>query len=100
MSSTAVRPVLDDAAARARIRTSLGESLIVEASAGTGKTTELIRRIVAVLAEGADIGQIAAVTFEQGRRRIEVAPAAGTRPGAFGGSRGEPAFARERACAP
>ena len=63
MSSAAFRPVLDDAAARERIRTSLGESLIVEASAGTGKTTELIRRIVAVLGEGADIGAIAAVTF-------------------------------------
>ena len=59
----APRPEHDDAAARQRIRSSLGESLIVEASAGTGKTTELIRRIVAVLAEGADIGKIAAVTF-------------------------------------
>ena len=59
----ALRPVRDDAAARERIRTSLNESLIVEASAGTGKTTELIRRIVAVLGEGADIGKIAAVTF-------------------------------------
>ncbi|MCC6536555.1 MAG: UvrD-helicase domain-containing protein [Bryobacterales bacterium] len=53
----------EDAAARERIRTSLGESLIVAASAGTGKTTELVRRIVAVLAEGADIGAVAAVTF-------------------------------------
>ena len=53
-----------DAAARERIRTSLDESLIVEASAGTGKTTELIRRLVEVLATGrARIEQIAAVTF-------------------------------------
>ena len=53
-----------DAAARERIRTSLGESLIVEASAGTGKTTELIHRIVAVLEQGvARIDQIVAVTF-------------------------------------
>jgi ATP-dependent exoDNAse (exonuclease V) beta subunit len=60
----ALRPIReDDTAARQRIRTSLNESLIVEASAGTGKTTELIRRIVAVLGEGADIGSIAAVTF-------------------------------------
>ena len=63
MNGAALRPVLDDAAARQRIRTSIRESLIVEASAGTGKTTELIRRIVAVLADGADIGSIAAVTF-------------------------------------
>ena len=55
---------LDDKAARERIRTSLGESLLVEASAGTGKTTELIARIVRVLATGATkIGRIAAVTF-------------------------------------
>lgn len=48
---------------RVRIRTSLDESLIVEASAGTGKTTELIQRIVAVIERGAKIQNIAAVTF-------------------------------------
>jgi ATP-dependent exoDNAse (exonuclease V) beta subunit len=53
-----------DAEARERIRTSLDESLIVEASAGTGKTTELVRRIVALLGSGrAQIENIAAVTF-------------------------------------
>jgi ATP-dependent exoDNAse (exonuclease V) beta subunit len=53
-----------DAEARERILTSLDESLIVEASAGTGKTTALVRRIVEVLATGrAKIYQIAAVTF-------------------------------------
>ena len=41
-----------DAAARRRIRRSLDESLIVEASSGTGKTTELVNRIVQVLAHG------------------------------------------------
>src|SRR6202165_6015957 len=55
---------LDDRAARQRIRTSLAESLLVEASAGTGKTTELIARIVSVLATGATaIDHIVAVTF-------------------------------------
>src|SRR5260370_17646521 len=55
---------LDDRAARERIRTSLGESLLVEASAGTGKTTELIARIVSVLGSGATtIDHIVAVTF-------------------------------------
>jgi ATP-dependent exoDNAse (exonuclease V) beta subunit len=54
----------DDKIARKRIRTSLGESLLVEASAGTGKTTELVARIVSVLASGATtIDHIAAVTF-------------------------------------
>lgn len=53
-----------DEAARRRIRTSLDESLIVEASAGTGKTTALVGRIVAVLAERkTTIDRIAAVTF-------------------------------------
>jgi ATP-dependent exoDNAse (exonuclease V) beta subunit len=54
----------DDDAARARIRASLGESLLVEAAAGTGKTSEMVRRIVAVLAAGrARIQQVVAVTF-------------------------------------
>jgi ATP-dependent exoDNAse (exonuclease V) beta subunit len=56
-------PLTGDAAARERIRNSLGESLIVEASAGTGKTSELIRRIVRVLATGTPVHQIVAVTF-------------------------------------
>jgi ATP-dependent helicase/nuclease subunit A len=55
---------LDDQLARQRIRTSLAESLLVEASAGTGKTTELVARIVSVLASGATtIDHIVAVTF-------------------------------------
>ncbi len=52
-----------DAAARERIRNSLAESLIVEASAGTGKTAELIRRMVRVLAAGTPVEEVVAVTF-------------------------------------
>jgi ATP-dependent exoDNAse (exonuclease V) beta subunit len=53
-----------DESSRQRIETSLDESLIVEASAGTGKTTALVRRIVAILATGrTSIDKIAAVTF-------------------------------------
>ena len=53
-----------DALARERIQTSLDESLIVEASAGTGKTTELTNRIVHLLKAGkAQVGSIVAVTF-------------------------------------
>ena len=60
----ALEPNTGDGAARERIRTSLDESLLVEASAGTGKTTELIARIVRVLARGlTGIDRIAAVTF-------------------------------------
>jgi len=61
--STSARTV-SDAEARRRIRESLDESLIVEASAGTGKTTALVGRIVAVLENGrTTIDKIAAVTF-------------------------------------
>jgi ATP-dependent helicase/nuclease subunit A len=53
-----------DAAARRTVRQSLEESLIVEASAGTGKTTELVARIVQVLAKGlTTVDRIVAVTF-------------------------------------
>lgn len=54
----------DDEAAREAIRGDLESSVLVEASAGTGKTTELISRVVAVLASGrARADAIAAVTF-------------------------------------
>jgi ATP-dependent exoDNAse (exonuclease V) beta subunit len=56
--------LITDSEARRRIRESLDESLIVEASAGTGKTTALVGRIVEVLRHGkARIDEIAAVTF-------------------------------------
>ena len=61
-----MKPALafSDADARAHILTALDESLIVEASAGTGKTTVLVKRLVEVLATGrASIERIAAVTF-------------------------------------
>ena len=57
---------LVDAAERERIRTSLDESLLVEAAAGTGKTSELVTRIVNVLATGgARVDQMLAVTFTE-----------------------------------
>ena len=58
--------VLVDAAERERIRSSLDESLLVEAAAGTGKTSELVTRIVNVLATGgARVDQMLAVTFTE-----------------------------------
>ena len=64
MMTPAIPPQVDDRASRQRIRNSLAESLLVEASAGTGKTTELIARIVAVLASGlTTINRMVAVTF-------------------------------------
>jgi ATP-dependent helicase/nuclease subunit A len=63
---TATPPLLADASARDAIATALDDTLIVEAAAGTGKTTELVGRIVTVLAEGrADVGEIVAVTFTE-----------------------------------
>jgi ATP-dependent helicase/nuclease subunit A len=51
---------------RRQIRTSLDANIVVEAAAGTGKTTELVRRIVEVLAQGrAQVGQIVAITFTE-----------------------------------
>jgi ATP-dependent helicase/nuclease subunit A len=53
-----------DQDARHRIRTSLDATLIVEAAAGTGKTSELVRRIAAVLQTGRTaVDRVVAVTF-------------------------------------
>ncbi len=53
-----------DAAARRRIRDDRIATLFVEAGAGTGKTTALVARIVALVTDGsAALGQIAAITF-------------------------------------
>src|SRR5437763_1691998 len=55
-----------DEEGRQRIRAALDETLIVEAAAGTGKTSELVRRIVNLVAEGrAAIDRIVAVTFTE-----------------------------------
>ena len=55
---------LADQAARDRVRNDLDTSLVVEAAAGTGKTTELVTRIVAVIKGGrARLDRIVAVTF-------------------------------------
>jgi ATP-dependent helicase/nuclease subunit A len=56
--------VLDDAEARRQIREDLDTTLFVEAAAGTGKTTELVSRIVAILRSGrGTLDRIVAVTF-------------------------------------
>ena len=100
-------PELVDAAARERIRHSLDESLLVEAAAGTGKTSELVTRIVNVLATGAaEVGEILAVTFtekaagelklrlREGLERARHAPGPGDAP-AGGARSGKGAAARQ-----
>jgi ATP-dependent exoDNAse (exonuclease V) beta subunit len=57
---------LVDADARRTIREDLGATLVVEAAAGTGKTTEMIARIIAVIRTGATtLERIVAVTFTE-----------------------------------
>ena len=69
-------------AARDRDRaTSSTTTLVVEAAAGTGKTTELVKRIVRVLATGRadDRRDRRGDVHREGRRRAEAAPARGAR---------------------
>ena len=55
---------LADQNARERIRADLDTTLVVEAAAGTGKTTELVGRMVAVLMAGRGrLDGMVAVTF-------------------------------------
>ena len=55
---------LPDAPARARIREDLDTNLLVEAGAGSGKTSALVERMIALVRSGASrVDEIAAVTF-------------------------------------
>ncbi len=57
-------PNFDDAAARQALRRDLDRSFIVEAAAGTGKTSELAYRLVEVLKSGrTTVDRVVAVTF-------------------------------------
>ncbi len=56
---------LPDQQARGRVVGDLYATLFVEAGAGTGKTTALVNRIVALIARGATPEQIAAITFTE-----------------------------------
>ena len=57
---------LPDQAARDRIRSDLDATLVVEAAAGTGKTTALVQRVLALLRTGkATLARIVAVTFTE-----------------------------------
>ena len=57
---------LADAEARRQILTDFGTTLFVEAAAGTGKTTALVGKIVALICEGVStLDRIVAVTFTE-----------------------------------
>lgn len=58
-------PELTDAEARIEIERATGETIFVEAGAGTGKTTALVSRILALIREGIPVSEIAAITFTE-----------------------------------
>ena len=59
-------PALADQRDRDLIASALDDTLIVEAAAGTGKTTELVHRIVRVIeTDRAEVTEIGAVTFTE-----------------------------------
>ena len=55
--------ILKDAAARDRIVKDTDTNFFVEAGAGSGKTTMLVKRMVAMVEAGTDISTISAITF-------------------------------------
>jgi ATP-dependent helicase/nuclease subunit A len=62
--ATPVGPRLPDQDARDRIQHDLDINLLVEAGAGAGKTSEMVRRMVALVRTGvARVDEVAAVTF-------------------------------------
>jgi ATP-dependent exoDNAse (exonuclease V) beta subunit len=80
----------DDVAAREAIAARLDETLFVEAGAGTGKTTALVGRVLALVERGAEMRGVAAITFTEAaaaelrdriRRALEQAARDGRVPG-------------------
>ena len=66
MSASRTEGSLFDGRERARIASDLDATLVVEAAAGTGKTTALVARMAAALAAGrAQLDRIVAVTFTE-----------------------------------
>ena len=54
-----------DQRARDAVRTALDDTLFVEAGAGTGKTSELVARICALVCRGVRVTSIVAITFTE-----------------------------------
>lgn len=63
MTSNSMAPI--DQAARSRIEKSQTESLFIQAGAGSGKTTQIVRRIVVLVGSGVPISTIVAITFTE-----------------------------------
>jgi ATP-dependent helicase/nuclease subunit A len=65
MTAAAPSRSLADDAARARIAEDLDETLFVEAGAGSGKTTSLVGRVLALVESGVPMSAIATITFTE-----------------------------------
>lgn len=52
-----------DALARARITSEINSNFFVEAAAGSGKTSSLVDRMIAMVGAGIDVSRICAITF-------------------------------------
>jgi ATP-dependent helicase/nuclease subunit A len=63
VTGRSVPPRLPDQDARDRAVCSRGDNLVVEASAGTGKTNLLVKRVVSLASGGSPLDQMAVVTF-------------------------------------
>src|SRR5215475_4731845 len=64
MNATRERPADQDV--RDRIRNDLDSTILIEAAAGTGKTSALVSRIVSIVGSGrGELGNIVAVTFTE-----------------------------------
>ena len=79
-----------DSVSRDRIVSEIERNFFVEAGAGSGKTSMLVRRMVAMVEAGKDISKISAITFtkaaageKQPERGMEGSGLAGTAPGAY-----------------
>jgi len=60
-----VNSALVDQPERDKIEKATDQSLFVEAGAGSGKTTQMVKRIVALVAEGTAVTRIVAITFTE-----------------------------------
>ena len=65
--------LLPDHGDRSSNATAHDTNLVVEAGAGSGKTSSLVRRIVALVASGVEIGAIAAIKYTE-RAAAELRP--------------------------
>ena len=58
-----------DKIARNKIENETDRNFFIEAGAGSGKTTELVQRMVSMIINGTDIRHICAITFTKAAAR-------------------------------